>query len=114
MKDQVKDLVYYATNAEENYEETPISVLRYISELESAYSSLIDRVQLQVNELNGLTRQIENITKTIEVQSPEDSQSGIVEDDWPPLRWHATFKRLGLEGIHEGVKDDHHDEIILL
>ena len=31
---QTKDLEYYKNNAEENYTNTPISVLRYITELE--------------------------------------------------------------------------------
>jgi hypothetical protein len=31
---QTKDLEYYKNNAEENYATTPISVLRYITELE--------------------------------------------------------------------------------
>jgi hypothetical protein len=31
----IKDLDYYKSNAEEEYIKTPISVLRYISELES-------------------------------------------------------------------------------
>ena len=33
-----KDLEYYRKNAEENYLTTPISVLRYISEMEAALS----------------------------------------------------------------------------
>lgn len=33
-KEQVKDLTYWKNNAEEDYITTPISVLRYISELE--------------------------------------------------------------------------------
>jgi hypothetical protein len=33
-EEQVKDLEYWKNNAEENYVTTPISVLRYISELE--------------------------------------------------------------------------------
>ena len=33
-KDSEKDLNYYKNNAEEDYISTPISVLRYISELE--------------------------------------------------------------------------------
>ena len=32
--EEVKDLSYYKTNAEEDYSKVPISVLRYISELE--------------------------------------------------------------------------------
>jgi hypothetical protein len=34
--EEVKDLAYYKANAEEDYLKVPISVLRYISELESA------------------------------------------------------------------------------
>jgi len=35
---QVKDLAYYKTNAEEDYLQVPISVLRYIGQLEQGYS----------------------------------------------------------------------------
>lgn len=35
-KTEIKDLEYYRKNAEENYSTTPISVLRYISEMESS------------------------------------------------------------------------------
>ena len=35
-----KDLEYYRKNAEEDYLTTPISVLRYISEMESALRQL--------------------------------------------------------------------------
>lgn len=34
--EKIKDLQYYKENAEENYLTTPISVLRYITELEQA------------------------------------------------------------------------------
>ncbi len=34
--EQIKDLAYFQKNAEENYMTTPISVLRYIVELEVA------------------------------------------------------------------------------
>ena len=33
---EVKDLAYYKANAEEDYSQVPISVLRYISQLEQA------------------------------------------------------------------------------
>jgi hypothetical protein len=36
METQNKDLEYYRKNAEEDYLTTPISVLRYISEMEAA------------------------------------------------------------------------------
>lgn len=35
-KKKVKDLAYWKANAEEDYMRVPISVLRYISELEKA------------------------------------------------------------------------------
>ena len=41
--EEVKDLAYWKKNAEEDYLKVPISVLRYISELEEA--------QLQVDEM---------------------------------------------------------------
>ena len=36
MKEETKDLKYWKLNAEEDYIKTPISVLRYISELEKS------------------------------------------------------------------------------
>jgi len=36
IKEKDKDLAYWKTNAEEDYMQVPISVLRYISELETA------------------------------------------------------------------------------
>jgi hypothetical protein len=45
--EEVKDLAYYKTNAEEDYLQVPISVLRYISQLEqeqdkNKYSELVN------------------------------------------------------------------------
>lgn len=42
----VKDLEYWKNNAEEDYVKTPISVLRYISELEKEVKQLGDKKQL--------------------------------------------------------------------
>lgn len=44
--EKIKDLQYYKENAEENYLTTPISVLRYITELEHA-------LQLQQGGVSG-------------------------------------------------------------
>ena len=44
----VKDLTYWKTNAEENYMTTPISVLKYITELETHIETI--KVQLPSNE----------------------------------------------------------------
>ena len=40
MSKEVKDLDYWKNNAEEDYITTPISVLRYISELEEALKQI--------------------------------------------------------------------------
>lgn len=40
MNDQDKDLEYWRKNAEEDYKQVPISVLRYIAELEIAVSQV--------------------------------------------------------------------------
>ena len=39
---KTKDLEYYRLNAEENYITTPISVLRYITELEATNAKLVE------------------------------------------------------------------------
>lgn len=44
--EKIKDLQYYKENAEENYLTTPISVLRYITELEQA-------LQLHKTQVSG-------------------------------------------------------------
>jgi hypothetical protein len=48
--EEVKDLAYYKTNAEEDYLQVPISVLRYISQLEqeqdkNKYTELVDLLE---------------------------------------------------------------------
>ena len=43
--EEVKDLAYYRANAEEDYLQVPISVLRYISELEEKSYSEEDMKQ---------------------------------------------------------------------
>ncbi len=50
MKKIIKDLTYWKQNCEEDYSHTPISVLRYISELEKAVEgkeSKVDLVELE-------------------------------------------------------------------
>lgn len=49
--EKIKDLQYYKENAEENYLTTPISVLRYITELEQA-------LQLQQTGVSGRSEQL--------------------------------------------------------
>lgn len=44
----VKDLAYWKNNAEENYMTTPISVLKYITELETHIETI--KAQLPSNE----------------------------------------------------------------
>ena len=43
--EQVKDLTYWKNNAEEDYITTPISVLRYISELEKERTFTTDEME---------------------------------------------------------------------
>ncbi len=45
MEEETKDLNYWKLNAEEDYIKTPISVLRYISELEK--SKEMDKEQME-------------------------------------------------------------------
>lgn len=44
--EEVKDLAYYKTNAEEDYSKVPISVLRYISELEQEVERMYSEEEL--------------------------------------------------------------------
>lgn len=58
METTKKDLTYWKANAEEDYRQVPISVLRYISELEEAvknnktYLSLSVEIDRQINIFN--------------------------------------------------------------
>ena len=45
MGNELKDLEYYRKNCEENYITTPISVLRYISELENKVEILTQTIK---------------------------------------------------------------------
>jgi hypothetical protein len=48
--EEVRDLAYYKANAEEDYLAVPISVLRYISQLEQQQNSY-SNLELFINEL---------------------------------------------------------------
>lgn len=51
METKEKDLKYYKANAEEDYITTPISVLRYITELEESAQNLVtDEVSSGVSD----------------------------------------------------------------
>ena len=50
--DTIKDLNFYKNNCEEDYVKTPISVLRYITELEQALQLLQPDVSSQVDKAN--------------------------------------------------------------
>jgi hypothetical protein len=79
--EEVKDLSYWKANAEEDYMKVPISVLRYITELENRMYSEEDLVQL----LNFVSREY-NISNGIgwfhTHESNEDVTSKEVLDKW--------------------------------
>ncbi len=57
----VKDLAYYKANAEEDYLQVPISVLRYISQLEQQQGYSEEEVELIANEMvNWAIDNVEN------------------------------------------------------
>jgi len=47
--EEVRDLAYYKANAEEDYLAVPISVLRYISQLEQQENSYNDKKEFAIN-----------------------------------------------------------------
>jgi hypothetical protein len=55
----IKDLAYWKNNCEENYLTTPISVLRYITELEKS-------IQLMQTAVVGRSEQLQSIEDLIE------------------------------------------------
>jgi hypothetical protein len=63
----IKDLDYYKSNAEEEYIKTPISVLRYISELESNTQAkvleAIEPIRKEIQELKKINELIKSDVK---------------------------------------------------
>jgi hypothetical protein len=54
-----KNLKYYESNAVDDYSKTPISVLRYINELEqvcSVQKKLIDLLESQVENISAMSK----------------------------------------------------------
>ena len=63
-KTETKDLNYYKNNCEEDYTKTPISVLRYISELEAAINYTHCSTQLPTEDeilSESNSRQLEGV-----------------------------------------------------
>lgn len=75
----VKDLAYWKNNAEEDYLKVPISVLRYISELEKRSYSEEEVIEL-------LTKRCEHFGTSV---SPFDKL--LLKQD---LEWFNEFKKL--------------------
>ena len=66
-KTETKDLNYYKNNCEEDYIKTPISVLRYISELEAAinYTRCCTELPCKSDVVTLVIEEIEKNTSTI-------------------------------------------------
>jgi hypothetical protein len=79
--EEVKDLSYYKANAEEDYLAVPISVLRYISELEERMHSEEDLIQL-LNFVSGEYNISNGIGWFHTHESYEDVTSKEVLDKW--------------------------------
>jgi hypothetical protein len=60
----IKDLDYYKSNAEEDYIKTPISVLRYISELESNIQA---KVLEALEPIRKEIQEIKNINQSMKI-----------------------------------------------
>lgn len=54
MELEFKDLEYWKNNAEEDYLHTPISVLKYITELENSTTDLLEAVKYTLEKLKYL------------------------------------------------------------
>ena len=72
MKKEEKDLNYYKNNCEEDYLHTPISVLRYITELEK-------EVESKINFINS-SLQLKEKYKT-DLEAYEEVLQGLKEDE---------------------------------
>ena len=60
----MKDLNYYKTNAEEDYTTTPISVLKYITELESKlFSSSLPKERVVVGTKEVTVKELVTVVK---------------------------------------------------
>jgi hypothetical protein len=70
IKEEDKDLNYWKENCKEDYLHTPISVLRYITELESKVNNgVLDDVSQQRELLNALADNFNESTHTYVGQS---------------------------------------------
>lgn len=81
METTEKNLDYYRKNAEENYLTTPISVLRYISELEAALrqppvSGSLELLSQMLNERKELAKQ--GFETWQELQMNSDSENALL------------------------------------
>lgn len=64
MKEELRDLKFYENNAMDDFASTPISVLRYITELES-------KLEAKDNEINDLKMTLESSEKLRVIQQAE-------------------------------------------
>jgi len=63
-----KDLNYYKNNCEEDYIKTPISVLRYITELEKGNTELLEMNNELLEALRESNRELIDLYNTVEFQ----------------------------------------------
>ena len=64
-----KDLNYWKANAEEDYKQVPISVLRYISELEKATQTTteLDLANVSESSIHEIRNKLQSITTMIDM-----------------------------------------------
>jgi hypothetical protein len=97
-----KDLKYYRENAEDNYMTTPISVLRYISELEQALEALTNN---QGDFLKWCNTPICSksggfgYTKRVTAQAPDYDSYSIIDETGDSLLPDGTW--LSAEELYE-------------
>lgn len=82
---KTKDLEYYRLNADENYITTPISVLRYITELETINAKLVEENERLAKEQNQSDRMHDNLVdisknKTIQIEQLQSELSALKDE----------------------------------
>jgi altronate dehydratase len=79
----VNKLEQYKNNCEENYDITPISVLRYITELENCYSRSDEIIDGQAGEIIKLNKKVEALEELAHRMINHARERGVLANNTP-------------------------------
>ncbi|CAK0771755.1 hypothetical protein CCP3SC1AL1_580017 [Gammaproteobacteria bacterium] len=109
--EEVKDLEYYRNNCEENYITTPISVLRYIGELENAvaqYKEENERLKAELSQPKDIESLREELNDKVLLflQGKGFTFSGDSVHGYPFVSTINEDEEINLEGFLEDFAED--------